>query len=167
MIHLTRIAGLVAAAAVVAVSGLTAAAPQALAASCSGTGCNGKNPQTTGCVGDAVTVSNAHASDGHYIELRYSKACKALWVRGDHFSTVKLEAGHYDSCGSWVVQKTAKTPSTGYWFSNETPNYQWTPMIASGSYDRFRFFGDGGAWFWKNTKKASTTRLGQTVPARC
>ena len=167
MINLFRAVGLAGVTALVAITGLTAAAPSASAASCSGTGCNGKNPQTTGCVSDAVTVSNAHASDGHYIELRYSKKCKALWVRGDHFSTVKLEAGHYDKCGSWTVQKTAKTPSSGYWFTNDSPYYQWTPMISAKGYERFRFFGDGNYWYWKNTKVANGVAPVEVSPGRC
>ncbi len=168
MISLTRTVGLGVATAVVAVSGLTVAAPLASAATCSGSGCNGKNPQTYGCAGDGDTVSNATASNGHYIELRYSKKCKAVWVRGDHFSTVKLEAGHYDKCGSWIVQKTVKTPSDdGGWFSNSTPNYEWTPMISATSYERFRYFGEGSSWRWKNSKTSSVVSLTGVTPGRC
>ena len=38
-------------------------APQALAVSCSGTGCNDKDPGPTGCNNDAITVETANVKD--------------------------------------------------------------------------------------------------------
>ncbi|HEX4206769.1 MAG TPA: DUF2690 domain-containing protein [Ktedonobacteraceae bacterium] len=47
---------------------------------CSGNGCNGQNPVTTGCNADAYTVQTAVFSNS-YVELRYSPTCGTNWAR--------------------------------------------------------------------------------------
>jgi len=47
---------------------------------CSGNGCNGLNPATTGCSADAYTVQTAVFSNS-YVELRYSPTCGTNWGR--------------------------------------------------------------------------------------
>ena len=64
-------------------------AGSAVAAGCSGSGCNGKSPVAMGCGADAVTVNDVvdedHASGGTFgrqvVELRYSRRCNASWSR--------------------------------------------------------------------------------------
>ena len=59
------------------------------AASCSGGGCDGKNPVTHGCASDAKTVRSHvwsdHAAGGTFgqqvIKLRHSAHCKAFWAQ--------------------------------------------------------------------------------------
>ncbi|MBL1090515.1 MULTISPECIES: DUF2690 domain-containing protein [Streptomyces] len=62
-----------------------AAAPVAVTAQCSGSGCSGRNPVGTGCDRDARTVRRS-AEIGPLIELRYSARCRAAWVRVTHGS---------------------------------------------------------------------------------
>ena len=47
---------------------------------CSGNGCNGLNPVTTGCSAGAYTVQTAVFSNS-YVELRYSPTCGTNWGR--------------------------------------------------------------------------------------
>ena len=47
---------------------------------CSGDGCDGLNPVSTGCAADAYTVQTAVFSNS-YVELRYSPTCKTNWGR--------------------------------------------------------------------------------------
>jgi hypothetical protein len=51
------------------------------AASCSGSSCAGKNPQTEGCSSDAVNKGNVHSDDYLTVAIRYSPACDAWWAR--------------------------------------------------------------------------------------
>lgn len=50
------------------------------AATCSGTGCNGKDPQSSGCASGATTVATAYFTGG-YVELRWSATCQTNWAR--------------------------------------------------------------------------------------
>ncbi len=47
---------------------------------CSGNGCNGQNPVTTGCDASAKTIQTA-VFNNSYVELRYSPACGTNWGR--------------------------------------------------------------------------------------
>ena len=47
---------------------------------CSGEGCDGLNPATTGCSADAYTVQTAVFSNS-FVELRYSPTCGTNWGR--------------------------------------------------------------------------------------
>jgi hypothetical protein len=55
------------------------AAP-AFAVTCSGSGCEGKNPQTTGCSTDAITAYSTAIPNGK-VELRWSQTCETFWSR--------------------------------------------------------------------------------------
>ena len=83
---LTLLAGLL-----LAVTGLVVApASPALAASCYGSGCTGKDPQTQGCSPDGRTIDE-FTDYGVRFELRYSPACFAAWTRVTspvHFNTL-------------------------------------------------------------------------------
>ncbi|MFI2185259.1 DUF2690 domain-containing protein [Streptomyces sioyaensis] len=83
----TRIRLAVTAAAAVLMAGsLTApvyAAPAEVTAQCSGSGCAGKSPSSTGCDRHARTVRR-DAVLGPLLELRYSPTCRAAWVRVTH-----------------------------------------------------------------------------------
>lgn len=67
-------------------SSLFTATP-ALAAQCRPGSCNGLDPQTTGCAGDARNVASFRYSgsnwylEGALMELRYSPTCDTAWVR--------------------------------------------------------------------------------------
>ncbi|MFS8096276.1 YjfA family protein [Lentzea alba] len=61
------------------------AAPDAQAASCSGTGCNGKDPVAAGCSSTSV-ADTAAMFKGGTAELRWSAGCKTNWVRVSNYS---------------------------------------------------------------------------------
>lgn len=63
-------------------------------ASCSGTGCNGKDPQTTGCGNGATTLASkdiyAYGTEYYVVgklELRYSPTCKTKWSRVTRYNS--------------------------------------------------------------------------------
>ncbi|MER5639754.1 DUF2690 domain-containing protein [Kitasatospora sp. NPDC002227] len=58
---------------------LPAAEAQA-AGRCTGSGCTGKDPQTVGCGGDALTTASFSGAAVR-VELRHSPACQASWAR--------------------------------------------------------------------------------------
>lgn len=72
---LTLIAGLL-----ITVGVLVIPASPAMAASCSGSGCTGKDPNAQGCSPDARTIDE-FTYLGARFELRYSPACFAAWTR--------------------------------------------------------------------------------------
>lgn len=49
---------------------------------CSGAGCNGTDPITTGCSADAATVKTKYPASGlARVELRFSDACQTRWAK--------------------------------------------------------------------------------------
>jgi hypothetical protein len=59
----------------------------ASASTCSGSTCNGKDPNTYGCSSDAVTLDN-WTDLWLGVELRYSKKCYAAWARVRYLQSV-------------------------------------------------------------------------------
>ncbi|MET9269726.1 DUF2690 domain-containing protein [Kribbella sp. NPDC003557] len=75
------ISNLLAAGVAVAAVAVLNTAP-ALAAPCTYAGCNGLDPETTGCSNDAVTKLDLLTTYGGYrAELRWSPSCHAFWTR--------------------------------------------------------------------------------------
>jgi hypothetical protein len=136
----------------VALASLGVTAPEASAATCTWSGCNGKNPSTYGCTSGATTLRNATSKAGHYIELRYSSKCHTVWVRGTNYAAVRIQAGYVDYYGAWHKQKDYVSPSGSAWSSLNYPYSAWTPMISVHKYERYRMLADGNSWTWINTK---------------
>ena len=72
--------------AVLALAVALAVAPvlPALAVSCYGDYCSGKDPQNSGCSADAYTVASAGvlgSGGSSVVELRWSPTCKTNWTR--------------------------------------------------------------------------------------
>ena len=72
----------------------------ALAASCSGSSCRGRDPQSAGCSPGAVTVSDSYTVLNSHngwtafaMEMRGSSTCKARWVRLTNDSTTDMSYG--------------------------------------------------------------------------
>jgi hypothetical protein len=92
----------------------------AMAATCNGASCNAKDPQVEGCNSDAITLE--HMSDaGYYLELRYSRACYAAWVR-------VTSDGYWSQTGSYRLER--KTPSSFFSgsFGSGEAGQKWTRM---------------------------------------
>ena len=64
--------------------GPTNAGPTGTAAfqvACTGTGCTGKDPQTTGCGVEPQTLLHQQIRGGFGVEIRYNPQCRAAWAR--------------------------------------------------------------------------------------
>lgn len=62
---------------------------KAYATGCQYSGCNGKDPVTMGCDGDAYTIKSNVASGPSgviYGDIRFSPSCHASWARGISYS---------------------------------------------------------------------------------
>ncbi|MGW4650000.1 DUF2690 domain-containing protein [Kitasatospora sp. NPDC004289] len=58
-----------------------APAQPAAAAACTGAGCNGKDPDTTGCASDGKLLETKALDGSVKVQLFGSAACKAKWAR--------------------------------------------------------------------------------------
>ena len=57
----------------------------AVAVSCSGAGCDGKDPVDSGCAASAVNVGSQETRKGTFY-LRYSRTCKTNWVHVGNYA---------------------------------------------------------------------------------
>ncbi|MGW4797431.1 DUF2690 domain-containing protein [Nonomuraea sp. NPDC004297] len=84
---ITRVAVL-AAATLLALSGMPGIGTAATSATCYGDGCGGKDPNAAGCSADARTLAEftmtGSAGWRFLVEMRYSAACHASWTRLSH-----------------------------------------------------------------------------------
>lgn len=48
---------------------------------CTGTACDGRDPQDTGCGVAPQTLVSEQVADGAAVEIRYSPDCRAVWAR--------------------------------------------------------------------------------------
>ena len=86
-------------------------------ASCSGTGCNGQNPVTSGCDAGARTIQTAVFSNS-FVELRYSPACGTNWGR----VTSKVGA-------TSLIIRTQRIDGLTYTFSGGNFTYAFSAMV--------------------------------------
>ena len=101
--------------AMIVASVLLTSSPASAAPTCYSLSCNGQDPQSKGCSADAGTMSN-FTWDDNYFELRYSRACNAVWVRGSNngprcfggFQEV-LAYSDYD-LQHWVATQSTQEP---------------------------------------------------------
>lgn len=61
------------------------------AATCFGSGCNGLNPNSTGCDSTAIRLYST-TSNGAFIELRKSTECSTFWARTTNVSGINRYA---------------------------------------------------------------------------
>ena len=88
-----------------------------LLVTCSGDGCDGLNPETTGCAAGAYTVQTAVFSNS-YVELRYSPTCKTNWGR------VTSKVGP-----SFLVVRIQRIDGLTYTFSGGNFNFAYSAMV--------------------------------------
>ena len=97
---------------------------------CYGAGCRGMNP--SGMCNDGITVASKNVTDG-FLELRYSKFCKANWGRYTPWRRNAL--GYAAQSKVMYVRITAwnpGTPSTGVAHQDTSPNNfgsSWSKMV--------------------------------------
>lgn len=94
-----------------------AEAPLSAAATCSGAGCDGKDPYDSGCGGRSEAGRKASAK-GTFI-LYYSSTCKTNWIETPSFAggTPNLELTVWDRGRGKTVRFTAK-PTAGRHYGN-------------------------------------------------
>ena len=85
--------------------------------SCSGNGCNGLNPATTGCSADAYTVQTAVFSNS-FVELRYSPTCGTNWGR------VISRVG-----ATSLIIRVQRNDGLTYTFSGGNFTFAWVAMV--------------------------------------
>lgn len=120
--------------------------PHAKAAGCFAGSCNGKNPTAMGCAADARTLA-PNGKNGQvagditvgymHIELRYSDACNAAWVRiGATYPGAYCNGQGFvgNSAGAReFVSTTCDTP--GSWYSNMVSDTSGQTAYACGNAD--------------------------------
>ncbi|WP_432944222.1 DUF2690 domain-containing protein [Kribbella sp. CA-253562] len=131
---LKRVTGILATLAFAAAGLVATTQPSFAAPPCTYHGCNGKDPQTTGCANGAVTKKEltAYFTKG---ELRYSPTCHTYWTRittpsccGGVGEYATISGGTYDSTGHPRLGAGFRTAVGG--------GPGWTPMISE-------------AWTWE------------------
>lgn len=112
----------------------------AMAAPCTYAGCNGKDPQATGCGNDAVTKLEFSINIAVRVQLRWSPTCHAFWTRvvtapenNGQGQYGYIAGGSYDANGKAVTQIVYRGDSTG-------AGPSWTKMISQ-AYPWERFCG--------------------------
>lgn len=98
-------------------SHMHATVPNRPLVSCSGNGCNGLNPATTGCSADAYTVQTAVFSNS-FVELRYSPTCGTNWGR------VISRVG-----ATTLTVTIQRNDNLSYTFSGGNFTYAWVAMV--------------------------------------
>lgn len=116
---------------VLGMTGLVAASAPAQAASCVSYSCAGKDPEAYGCSADAVDVRYNTEIAGRYVwHERYSKKCKASWVRMSGVASSDLwgwQAGRIQS-------RYIPVGETSYYYSayskkKDSGKVTWTRMV--------------------------------------
>jgi hypothetical protein len=120
-----------------AVGGLVTVMPSPALALCSGNGCNGLDPQGSGCSGTVTLTrfSTTTSDDRYTYQLRRSPACDATWGR-----FVRDDCSYPSPIHHWLrVQTQLQTPYGWYAHKTQTDDMwgetgncnggtAWTPM---------------------------------------
>jgi hypothetical protein len=130
----TRVAAL----AMIAGTAVVATAPEASAASCYDRGCDGRDPQSSGCSADAYTVASKNITFGGPnglitlpVEIRFSSACQAQWTR---LWVPSPSCSAYGGvCPGVSIYRWAQGsyPAVSYGTSVIGNPYSWTPMVGA------------------------------------
>lgn len=118
----------------------------AYAVGCNGLSCNGLDPQAAGCGADATTLDSRTDPGGDKLELRFSAACWAAWVRFTSASytftgivegfTPRCAPQNYPSC--WPARTEAAPFGNSIYptgrFSNMVSFTYWTRVCELDSY---------------------------------
>jgi hypothetical protein len=106
----------------------------AWAASCSASGCNGLDPDSTGCDDPSTTHTlDSFVSDidgSSLVELRYSSVCDAAWARLTT-GAYGMPTHHYLLLQVWNAQSGGSLVTIQWLVTPETTPAQtryWTPM---------------------------------------
>jgi hypothetical protein len=102
--------------------GLVAAPAPAMAASCRASGCDGKDPQAEGCSPGAITLDDKY-DGGYHLELRYSSACHAAWVRAN-------SQGYWSQTGDFRLLRQSPSSLFRVTFGGGESGQKWTRMYS-------------------------------------
>ena len=118
----------VGAATLLSTGALVATTPTVLAAACWDLGCNGSDPQGTGCSASAYTVYTVALKDSAgttlgTVELRYSNGCGANWARTTGYA-------QYDPHAAWAdVYNSLGQHEPGDYTDSSPPTLLWSYML--------------------------------------
>lgn len=116
---------------VLLVAALAAPSQAGAAVGCYGDYCSGRDPSSTGCSADGITVAAKDVAGGR-LELRWSPRCKTNWTRWQQYpprigTPVPMQIRAVQDTG--YTQRRNVAGSTGA----VRPGTYWTPMIYSPS----------------------------------
>jgi len=134
------------------------------AASCSGSACAGKNPQTMGCSSDAVTKGNVYSQGILTVEIRYSRACDAWWARVTCDGSPNPQLAVYVSFIQFVngAQSSKHRLVGDHAAACYTGETTWTYMIADrSSGDHYNACWQYGIWGTEETPTESDYCVGR------
>jgi hypothetical protein len=119
---------------------------QRSAASCYAASCNAKDPQAQGCNPSAVTLEEFTVA-GYRLELRYSSACHAAWVRAH-------SAGNWNHQNRFKLERQSPSSYFSTSFASGETGTKWTKMYSFTYYLRGSLYvlnissGDpNGTWY--------------------
>lgn len=112
----------VAATAALTMLGIVVVAEPAMAASCFQASCNAKDPQAEGCANGATTIDDLY-DVGYYLELRYSSACDAAWVRAN-------SEGGWQQTGVFKLERYDPSSYFSITFGPGQSGTKWTRMYS-------------------------------------
>lgn len=134
--------GTVGVATAIAASGLVIGAGSAQAVTCSGHGCDWKNPYSSGCNTGSYVASQATMVDGILLKLHYSPACRTVWG-----SIAGLPNGWSATVAVYSTDNNVSTCSAGPSSADMGPTSCYTSMQYDGgitAYARGNVFASGG-----------------------
>lgn len=97
-----------------------------LAATCSGSGCNNTNPNSTGCDASATTLESAYYPNCSSIRLRYSNICYTRWARtqnGGYYKWTKATLKGFYLITRYIAPNQAVYTNQQY--SEPYPGWNW------------------------------------------
>jgi hypothetical protein len=100
--------------------------PVSVAATCSGTGCDNRDPAQTGCDDSAITVDTDATSKGTFL-LRYSTVCRTNWV---HIGSYAGGSSRPDGKLELRVEDHDRGVGFSY-FASSTAGTHWGNMVYS------------------------------------
>lgn len=103
---------------------VASAAPVEAAATCSGTGCDNKDPEVTGCADNAVTLASASTVKGRF-ELRRSITCNTYWVRFPNYAGGSTRPDGKIQLTVWDVSRD----KYAHFFASSARGPHWGNMI--------------------------------------
>jgi hypothetical protein len=125
------------------VSEVKAEDPVTVAVTCSGAGCDGKDPYASGCAATGNEVGTRNTSKGLF-RLYYSGACRTNWIEIRNYAGGSSRPDGKLELTVWDVPRN----KTVRYYASSTPGRHWGDMVYSPGSNCAWGFADwnGGDW---------------------